>query len=37
MGRRHFLTLLDLSSDELGGLIKRGIELKASHAAGRHD
>jgi len=36
MGSRHFLTLLDLSSDELGGLIKRGIELKAGHAAGKH-
>ena len=25
---RHFLTLLDLSPEELGGLIDRGIELK---------
>ncbi|MCK5480206.1 MAG: ornithine carbamoyltransferase [Gammaproteobacteria bacterium] len=37
MSTRHFLTLLDLSPDELGGLIKRAIELKASHAAGKHD
>ena len=36
MGTRNFLTLLDLSSDELSGLIQRGIELKASHAAGKH-
>jgi ornithine carbamoyltransferase len=36
MGTRNFLTLLDLSSDELDGLIKRAIELKASHAAGKH-
>ena len=36
MGTRHFLTLLDLSSDELGGIIKRAIELKANHAAGKH-
>jgi ornithine carbamoyltransferase len=32
---RHFLTLLDLSSDELRHLIARGIELKAMRAAGR--
>jgi ornithine carbamoyltransferase len=29
MATRHFLTLLDLSSDELNGLIQRAIELKA--------
>jgi len=32
---RHFLTLMDLSSEELLGLIHRGIELKAMRAAGR--
>jgi len=37
MGTRHFLTLLDLSADELGGIIKRAIELKANHAAGKLD
>ena len=37
MSTRNFLTLLNLSPDELGGLIKRAIELKASHAAGKHD
>jgi ornithine carbamoyltransferase len=31
---RHFLTLLDLSSDELRHLIERGIQLKAMRAAG---
>jgi ornithine carbamoyltransferase len=36
MATRHFLTLLDLSANELGGLINRAIELKASHAAGKH-
>jgi len=37
MTTRNFLTLLDLSPDEHGGLIQRAIELKASHAAGKHD
>ncbi|MCG3200424.1 MAG: Ornithine carbamoyltransferase, anabolic [Gammaproteobacteria bacterium] len=32
---RHFLTLMDLSSEELLGLVHRGIELKAMRAAGR--
>ncbi len=32
---RHFLTLMDLSSEELLGLIHRGIELKAMRADGR--
>lgn len=31
---RHFLTLLDLSPDELQGLIRRAIELKAKLKAG---
>ncbi len=31
---RHFLTLLDLSADELRGLIRRAGELKASHRRG---
>ncbi|MDV3238039.1 MAG: ornithine carbamoyltransferase [Gammaproteobacteria bacterium] len=31
---RHFLTLLDLSPDELQGLIRRAIDLKARHKAG---
>ena len=31
---RHFLTLLDLSPDELHGLIRRAIELKAKQRAG---
>jgi len=35
MAKRDFLTLWDLSSDELRGLIKRGIELKRMHAAGK--
>ncbi|MGH8659628.1 MAG: ornithine carbamoyltransferase [Gammaproteobacteria bacterium] len=34
MAKRDFLTLQDLSSDELLHLIKRGIELKSMHAAG---
>src|SRR5210317_280902 len=33
MAIRHFLTLLDLSSDELQKLIARAIELKAMHRA----
>ena len=37
MSTRHFLTLLDLSSDELGGLIKRAAELKALSATGQHE
>ncbi|MBI5041010.1 MAG: ornithine carbamoyltransferase, partial [Gammaproteobacteria bacterium] len=31
---RHFLTLLDLSPDELQGLTRRSIELKAKQRAG---
>ena len=31
---RHFITLLDLSPDELQGLIRRAIELKGKHKAG---
>ncbi|MBL1276342.1 MAG: ornithine carbamoyltransferase [Ectothiorhodospiraceae bacterium] len=34
MSIRHFLTLNDLSRDELRGLIQRGIALKAKHKAG---
>ncbi|MFN2339520.1 MAG: ornithine carbamoyltransferase [Gammaproteobacteria bacterium] len=34
MSVRHFLTLLDLSSEELQYLIRRGIELKAMHKRG---
>jgi ornithine carbamoyltransferase len=34
MSPRHFLTLNDLSRDELRGLIQRTIELKAKHKAG---
>jgi len=34
MSVRHFLTLNDLSRDELRGLIQRAIELKAMHKAG---
>lgn len=34
MSVRHFLTLNDLSPDELRGLIQRAIELKAKHSAG---
>lgn len=33
MATRHFLSLLDFSSDELDQLIHRGIELKAMHQA----
>ena len=33
MAIRHFLTLFDLSSDELQKLIARAIELKAMHRA----
>ena len=33
MAIRHFLTLLDLSSEELQNLLTRAIELKASHRA----
>jgi ornithine carbamoyltransferase len=33
MATRHFLTLLDLQSDELDALIKRAIELKKMHYA----
>ena len=35
MNPRHFLTLLDLSAEELGKLIQRGIELKKWHKQGR--
>ncbi len=34
MSTRHFLTLNDLSRDELCGLIQRATELKAMHKAG---
>jgi len=34
MATRHFLSLLDLSSDELKTLLQRAIELKAMHRAG---
>ena len=34
MATRHFLTLLDLSPDELRQLLNRAIELKAMHRAG---
>ena len=34
MATRHFLSLLDLSSDELRQIINRAIELKAMHQAG---
>ena len=34
MSVRHFLTLNDLSRDELRSLIQRAIELKAKHSAG---
>lgn len=33
---RHFLTLLDLSADELHGLIDRAIELKRLHRQGQN-
>jgi ornithine carbamoyltransferase len=36
MATRHFLTLLDLSKEELHALIARAIELKAMHYAGTH-
>lgn len=35
MAPRHFLTLHDLSRNELTGLINRAIELKAQHRAGK--
>lgn len=34
MAKRDFLSLLDLSSDELFGLLSRGVELKAMYKAG---
>jgi ornithine carbamoyltransferase len=34
MGIRHFLTLFDLSSDDLQKLVYRGVELKAKQRAG---
>lgn len=36
MAPRHFLTLLDLSKDELNKLIARAIELKSMRIAGDH-
>jgi ornithine carbamoyltransferase len=36
MATRHFLSLLDLSSDELKQLLQRGIELKKMHRAGNN-
>ncbi len=35
MSVRHFLTLLDLTSDEANGIIQRAIELKAEVKAGK--
>ncbi|HUT42195.1 MAG TPA: ornithine carbamoyltransferase [Gammaproteobacteria bacterium] len=35
MSTRHFLTLMDLSADELDRLVQRAIELKAWNRAGR--
>jgi len=35
MAPRHFLTLLDLSKDELKYILKRAIELKAMQSAGK--
>lgn len=35
MSTRHFLTLTDLSRDELNNLLHRAIELKAQHRAGK--
>ncbi len=37
MPLRHFLTLLDLSSEELNNLIQRAIELKSRVKAGHYD
>jgi ornithine carbamoyltransferase len=34
MALRHFLTLLDVSADELNRILRRAIELKAMHHAG---
>ena len=34
MNTKHFLTLLDLTAGELGGLVKRAIELKAMNKTG---
>ena len=34
MAKRDFLSLLDLSSDELFGLLSRGVELKAMYKSG---
>jgi ornithine carbamoyltransferase len=34
MAVRHFLSLLDLSGDELRGLLRRAVELKALHRSG---
>lgn len=36
MDPRHFLTLMDLSPEELRGLIRRAIELKSLHRDGNH-
>lgn len=35
MALRHFLTLLDVSPDELNSLLRRAIELKAMHRTGQ--
>ncbi len=35
MSPRHFLTLMDLSPEELDGLIRRAVVLKQEHLAGR--
>jgi ornithine carbamoyltransferase len=36
MNAKNFLTLLDLTPEQLGGLIRRAIELKAMNRAGEH-
>ena len=36
MNTKNFLTLLDLSPAQLGGLIRRAVELKAMNRAGEH-
>ena len=35
MAKRHFLTLLDLSPDELTGIIEQAIQIKADRRAGK--
>ncbi len=37
MAAKHFLSLLDLTSEELNNLIQRAIELKAELRAGKHN